>query len=88
MFLHWNSAVSMLFQMLPTTIILSVTKTSQVWCSDVTYIWTGKRWAYLTVALDLFARKQVGWAMSFSPDSRPSMKALEIVWEPAPNQQE
>ncbi|MFT5593768.1 MAG: putative transposase [Oceanicoccus sp.] len=28
---------------------------NQVWCGDVTYIWTGKRWAYLAVVLDLYA---------------------------------
>lgn len=48
----------------------------------MTYIWTGKRWAYLAVVLDLFARKPVGWAMSFSPDSRLTMKALEMAWKP------
>lgn len=32
----------------------------QVWCGDVTYVWTGKCWAYLAVVLDLFARKPVG----------------------------
>lgn len=37
----------------------AVTKPDQVWCGDVTYIWTGKRWAYLAVVLDLFARKAV-----------------------------
>ncbi len=41
----------------------------QVWCGDVTYIWTGKCWANLAVALNLFACKPVGWAMSTSPDS-------------------
>ncbi|WP_157846055.1 transposase, partial [Escherichia coli] len=25
----------------------AVTEPNQVWCGDVTYIWTGKRWAYL-----------------------------------------
>ncbi|EEC9110846.1 TPA: IS3 family transposase [Escherichia coli] len=59
----------------------AVTEPNQVWCGDVTYIWTGKRWAYLPVVLDLFARKPVGWAMSFSPDSRLTMKALEMAWE-------
>ncbi|EEV9163979.1 IS3 family transposase, partial [Escherichia coli] len=58
-----------------------MTEPNQVWCGDVTYIWTGKRWAYLAVVLDLFARKPVGWAMSFSPDSRLTMKALEMAWE-------
>ncbi|EIK8119717.1 IS3 family transposase [Escherichia coli] len=59
----------------------AVTEPNQVWCGDVTYIWTGKRWAYLAVVLDLFARKPVGWALSFSPDSRLTMKALEMAWE-------
>ncbi|HDD9597285.1 TPA: IS3 family transposase, partial [Escherichia coli] len=59
----------------------AVTEPNQVWCGDVTYIWTGKRWAYLAVVLDLFTRKSVGWAMSFSPDSRLTMKALEMAWE-------
>ncbi|EAA5207025.1 IS3 family transposase [Salmonella enterica subsp. enterica] len=59
----------------------AVTEPNQVWCGDVTYIWTGKRWAYLAVVLDLFARKPVGWAMSFSPDSRLTIKALGMAWE-------
>ncbi|WP_024247871.1 DDE-type integrase/transposase/recombinase, partial [Escherichia coli] len=59
----------------------AVTEPNQVWCGDVTYIWTGKRWAYLAVVLDLFARKPVGWAMSFSPDSRLTIKALKMAWE-------
>lgn len=27
----------------------AVTEPNQVWCGDVTYIWTGKRWAYLAL---------------------------------------
>ena len=46
----------------------AVTEPNQVWCGDVTCIWAGKRRAYLAVIPDLFARKPVGWAMSFSPD--------------------
>ncbi|WP_438870984.1 DDE-type integrase/transposase/recombinase [Providencia hangzhouensis] len=59
----------------------AVTEPNQVWCGDVTYIWTGKRWAYLAVVLDLFARKPVGWAMSLSPDSKLTTKALKMAWE-------
>lgn len=47
----------------------------------MTYIWTGKRWAYFAIVVDLFARKPVGWAMSLAPDSRLTMKALEMAWE-------
>lgn len=35
----------------------AVTAPNQVWCGDVTYIWTGKRWTYLAVMLELFASK-------------------------------
>ncbi|MDC9594948.1 IS3 family transposase, partial [Xenorhabdus sp. IM139775] len=59
----------------------TVTEPNQVWCGDVTYIWTGKRWAYLAVVLDLFARQPVGWAMSFSPDSELTKKALVMAFE-------
>jgi putative transposase len=59
----------------------AVTEPNQVWCGDVTYIWTGKRWAYLAVVLDLFSRKPVGWAMSFFPDSALTGKALSMAWE-------
>ena len=52
-----------------------------VWCGDVTYIWTGKRWAYLAVVLDLYARKPVGWAMSLHPDSELTSKALAMAYE-------
>ncbi len=59
----------------------AVTAPNQVWCGDVTYIWTGKRWAYLAVVLDLFARKPVGWALSTSPDTTLTLKALQMAWE-------
>jgi putative transposase len=57
----------------------AVTEPQQVRVRRWTYIWTGKRWAYLAVVLDLFARKPVGWAMSFSPDSKLTIKALEMA---------
>lgn len=42
----------------------TVTRPGQVWVSDITYIRTSKGWLYLTVIIDLFDRKVVGWAMS------------------------
>jgi putative transposase len=39
---------------------------NQFWCGDVTYIWIGKRWAYLAVVLDRVSRKPIGWAFSVS----------------------
>ena len=36
---------------------------------------------YLAVVIDLFSRKPVGWAMSLSPDSRLTGKALLMAYE-------
>ena len=37
---------------------------TQKWVSDLTYIWTRQGWMYLTIILDLFDRRIVGWALS------------------------
>lgn len=58
-----------------------VTAPNKVWCGDVTYIWTGSRWAYLAVVIDLYSRKPIGWALSNSPDSELTMKALTMAYE-------
>jgi putative transposase len=36
---------------------------NQVWCGDITYIWTSEGFMYLAVFMDLFSRKIVGWAL-------------------------
>jgi putative transposase len=59
----------------------AVTKLNKMWVSDASYIWAGRRWAYLAVALDLFARKPIGWAISLVPDSVLTSKALNVVFE-------
>ena len=61
--------------------MFNVSNPNQVWCGDVTYIWTGNRWAYLACVLDLFARKIVGWSISLSPDSELTSKALAMAYE-------
>ena len=42
----------------------STIRPGQVWVSDITYIKTNRGWLYLTVIIDLFDRKVVGWSMS------------------------
>ena len=37
---------------------------NRVWVSDMTYIRTLEGWLYLTVIMDLFNRKIIGWSMS------------------------
>nr|WP_285901376.1 IS3 family transposase [Arenibacter sp. TNZ] len=41
----------------------TVSRPNQVWVSDITYIKTKQGWMYLTVIIDLFHRKVVGWSM-------------------------
>lgn len=41
-----------------------VNRANQVWVSDITYIHTKQGWLYLTVIIDLFNRKIVGWSLS------------------------
>ncbi|PVV27131.1 MAG: hypothetical protein B6D79_04035 [gamma proteobacterium symbiont of Ctena orbiculata] len=54
---------------------------NKAWAGDITYIWNGRRWAYLAIVLDLFARQPVGWALSLSPDSSLTKKALTMAFE-------
>ncbi|WP_155732517.1 IS3 family transposase [Pseudoalteromonas luteoviolacea] len=54
---------------------------NQVWCGDITYIWTGQKWAYLAVVIDLYARRVVSWAMSDKPDAALAVKALDRAYE-------
>lgn len=54
---------------------------NKVWCGDVTYIWQGDKWCYLAVVMDLFSRKPVGWAVSGSPDTALTAKALTMAYE-------
>lgn len=57
-----------------------VPQVNQVWCGDVTYIWAGKRWVYLALVIDLYARRIIGWACSDSPDSALTSRALRMAW--------
>jgi putative transposase len=48
-------------------------RVSQKWVSDLTYIQTKEGWLYLTVVIDLFDRKVIGWSYSIG------MSAQETV---------
>lgn len=59
----------------------NVTQPNEVWCGDITYIWTGSRWSYLAVVIDLFSRRVVGWAISQTIDTTLIINALDRAWE-------
>ena len=46
-----------------------VTAPDHVWAGDITYIWTAEGWLYLSVLVDLYSRKVVGWAMNHHMDA-------------------
>jgi len=57
-----------------------VTRKNQVWVSDITYIRTKQGWMYLSVIIDLFNRKIIGWAFS---DNLSTSDTIIPAWEMA-----
>ena len=50
------------------------------WVSDITYLWTSGGWVYLTIVLDLYDRKVIGWALSSGMEtSETTIAALEMA---------
>ena len=56
-----------------------VTAPDHVWAGDITYIWTAEGWLYLSVLVDLYSRKVVGWAMSHHMDVTLVAAALRMA---------
>lgn len=47
----------------------------QKWVSDITYVRTNQGWLYLTIVMDLYDRKIVGWSMSRTMEAHRTVKA-------------
>jgi transposase InsO family protein len=56
-----------------------VTAPDHVWAGDITYIWTAEGWLYLSVLVDLYSRKVVGWAMNQHMDTTLVQDALQMA---------
>jgi len=54
---------------------------NKAWVGDVTFIPTRKGWLYLSVLLDFYSRKVVGWSMGNRNDSSLVKKCLEMAIE-------
>lgn len=52
---------------------------NQKWVGDITYIPTQSGWLYLSVVLDLYSRRVIGWAMSDKADAVIACRALECA---------
>ena len=58
-----------------------VEQPNQVWCGDITYVWSQGRWAYLAVVLDLYTRRVVGWKLSKQADANLAIAALDMAYQ-------
>jgi transposase InsO family protein len=55
-------------------------KPGEKWVSDITYLRTSGSWVYLTMILDLYDRKAIGWALSGDMESEHTViPALEMA---------
>ena len=57
----------------------TVAHPNRVWAGDVTFISTRSGWLYLSVLIDLFSRKVVGWSMSNSNNGQLVKDALAMA---------
>jgi transposase InsO family protein len=44
--------------------VFYASRPGEVWVSDITYVRTKNGWLYLTIIIDLYDRKVIGWSMS------------------------
>jgi len=57
-------------------------KAGQKWVSDITYLRTTNGWLYLTVILDLFDRKVIGWSFSGNMETvNTTLAALKMAYK-------
>lgn len=57
----------------------NVTEANKVWASDITCFWTGNGWLNLSIVMDLYSRRIIGWAMNNRMTERLSIEALEMA---------
>jgi putative transposase len=53
---------------------------NQAWVGDFTYIATEEGWLFLSVVIDLFSRKVIGWSMRPDMQCDLVVDALEMAW--------
>ena len=58
---------------------LNIIQLNQVWASDITYIQLSHEFVYLSVILDLFSRRCIGWSLSRSIDTQLTLNALDMA---------
>ena len=54
-------------------------KINQVWVADITYLKVKKRWMYLSVIMDLYSRRVIGWSLDKSRTAEVTKRTLEYA---------
>ena len=57
------------------------TGSEQLWVSDMTYIHVGKGFVYLSLIMDAFSRKIVGWALQPTLEAKGPVGALKMAFQ-------
>lgn len=52
---------------------------NQKWVGDISYIWTCEGWLYLSVIIDLYSRRVIGWAVSSRMKKDLAIRALNMA---------
>ena len=55
------------------------TAANRKWACDLTYVFTDEGWLYLSVVIDLFSRRVVGWSMSDDLKAAGVAEALQMA---------
>ncbi|MBG6016031.1 IS3 family transposase [Pseudomonas aeruginosa] len=53
---------------------------NEIWAGDITYLKTPEGWLYLSIVMDLYSRRIVGWHMSSKIDTALISKALMMAY--------
>ena len=58
---------------------LSPKRPNEMWVSDLTYFPLGSHFVYLTVVMDAYSRKIVGWSLQKTLEAKGSLQALDMA---------
>lgn len=56
---------------------LHVSGVNQLWQTDITYVWSGRRWHYLSFIIDVYSRKLLAWHCSKDLSSKSQLMCLQ-----------
>jgi putative transposase len=62
----------------------AVSQPNRSWVTDTTYIPTREGWVFLTVVIDCYSRRVVGWSMDNHVDAQLGMRALKMALNQRP----